>query len=143
MEIRKHFYIARDSSEMSEINGRTKGRLILFNAKPIRKDGWWDTYTGSMELNNDWFPELKWEDEPMEVEIEPNSKMILLDKNFVWMARDTYSGDNLYIYNYKPRRRGSNFECALNGSFITMDSNDFPEVEKGEDPIQCLLTIKL
>lgn len=51
-------------------------RLVLFNDKPYRPEegqlGIWKMDNGgviSLPMSRDFFPELKWEDEPVEVEI--------------------------------------------------------------------------
>ena len=51
-------------------------KLVLFNEKPYRPDdgqlGIWKLEGGgviSLPMSRDFFPELKWEDEPIEVEI--------------------------------------------------------------------------
>ena len=52
-------YVARDKN----------GMLFLFKIKPVRMgDIWsWDEY--SYVLDYDMFPNLKWEDEPLEVNL--------------------------------------------------------------------------
>ena len=59
-------YAARDNGE----NGM--GELYVGAQKPIWDEemGMWDYYYDhSMNLPNDWFPELKHTDEPIEVEL--------------------------------------------------------------------------
>lgn len=43
-------------------------QLAFFKNKPKRGDGEWDGALG-MYINSDLFPDLKWEDEPVEVEL--------------------------------------------------------------------------
>lgn len=50
------------------------GSLFLFNCKPTRHEvhNYWfveDKEYNSMEINNCWFIELSWENEPMEVSL--------------------------------------------------------------------------
>lgn len=48
------------------------GWLVLFNSKPIRGDEFWYTDSrddDSMPIDSSLVPDLKWEDEPIEVEI--------------------------------------------------------------------------
>lgn len=48
------------------------GELTLFPAKPVRAcgDSWWDDQTERFFLLEPWlFPDLTWEDEPIEVEL--------------------------------------------------------------------------
>lgn len=53
-----------------------KGKLVLFDlAYPVRNEssGTWDTSTGDpndkFEIDEDYFPELTWNDEPIEVQL--------------------------------------------------------------------------
>lgn len=49
------------------------GWLVLFESKPVRGEGFWYTNSrddDSMPINSSLFPDLKWEDEPIEVEIK-------------------------------------------------------------------------
>ncbi len=47
-----------------------KGTLTLFEQIPRRcENHWWDRDYQSCELEPDYFPDLKWEDEPIEVEL--------------------------------------------------------------------------
>lgn len=51
------------------------GEICLYPTKPFRSDsiGWsnecWDSHDGYITLPTDAFPELTWEDEPIEVEL--------------------------------------------------------------------------
>ena len=60
-------YVARDKYENSI------GEILYVGAqKPIYDEemGMWDFYYDhAVNLPNDWFPELKWSDEPIEVEL--------------------------------------------------------------------------
>ena len=63
MENKYKFWVARDKD----------GNLFAYNDKPTRCDNqkeWFEEkFLFSME--NSFFPELKWEDEPIEVELRP------------------------------------------------------------------------
>lgn len=52
-------YVARDE----------KGILLLFKNKPVRMDDTWSWDEYSYVLDSDMFPNLKWEDEPLEVNL--------------------------------------------------------------------------
>lgn len=59
-------YVARDKGE----NGI--GEVYFGTEKPTWDDGmgfWYDFGDNAMHLPNDWFPELKHTDEPIEVEL--------------------------------------------------------------------------
>ena len=49
------------------------GMLYAYFNKPIRDTFWkeWDSDKVSLNIDDLFFPELKWEDEPIEVEIRP------------------------------------------------------------------------
>lgn len=72
-------YIARDKN----------GSLWLYNEKPIRQEeeeDWTiasptDTAVGKLDTN--MFPELKWEDEPLEVNLTDINKSIINDKDCI------------------------------------------------------------
>lgn len=51
-------WVARDSF----------GRVFLFKSKPIRSNGTWISALDYYSLLRSDFPELTWEDEPIEVE---------------------------------------------------------------------------
>lgn len=59
-------WVARDSRE-DPVFGLG---LILHSRKPTREGDAWSNNTIWMHLPWEMFPELKWEDEPMEVEIK-------------------------------------------------------------------------
>lgn len=52
-------WVARDHS----------GNLFLFQDTPVRKNKWWIAGLGGFYLSRKSFPELTWENEPIEVEI--------------------------------------------------------------------------
>lgn len=54
-------YIARDKN----------GSLWLYSEKPHRVilDVWWSESENSMQINSEEFPQLKWNDEPIEVKL--------------------------------------------------------------------------
>lgn len=52
-------YVARDK----------KGVLFLFKTKPVRMDDTWSWDEYSYALDSDMFPNLKWEDEPLRVNL--------------------------------------------------------------------------
>ena len=44
------------------------GSLCEYNTKPFRENGSWElSSNGCVELDNNLYPDLKWEDEPIEV----------------------------------------------------------------------------
>ena len=47
--------------------------LYAYFNKPIRDTVWkeWDSDKVSLSIDDSFFPELKWEDEPIEVELRP------------------------------------------------------------------------
>lgn len=49
------------------------GMLFAYFNKPIRYTVWkeWDSDKVSLCIDDSFFPELKWEDEPLEVELRP------------------------------------------------------------------------
>lgn len=49
------------------------GMLYAYFNKPIRDTVWkeWDSDKVSLNIDDSFFPELKWEDEPIEVELRP------------------------------------------------------------------------
>lgn len=62
-------------------------RLNLFNNLPKRGNGWWaaeppytDLLLDCMKINSSLFPELKWEDDPMEVNIIPTKELLSTQK---------------------------------------------------------------
>lgn len=62
-------YVARDADET----------LHLFEVEPRRSDNkWWDRDYYSEELNQEAFPDVKWEDE------EPTVVILTLDKTTIW-----------------------------------------------------------
>lgn len=72
-------WVARDKDE----------RLWLFIDKPIRsqKNDWWEVDTQNsllrdddcMEISGDLFHELRWEDEPLEVELRADDKHDIIE----------------------------------------------------------------
>ena len=54
-------YVARDKN----------GSLWLYSKKPYREEyyGGWYSVGVNLEINSEEFPELKWEDEPIEVKL--------------------------------------------------------------------------
>lgn len=64
-EVKHIGWVARDS----EYNPYLGLGLVLFKGKPTRTD---DCWTGVIDSQLPWesFPNLKWEDEPVEVEVE-------------------------------------------------------------------------
>ena len=63
MENKYKLWVARDWS----------GMLYAYFNKPIRDTVWkeWDSDKVSLSIDDSFFPELKWEDEPIEVELRP------------------------------------------------------------------------
>ena len=63
MENKYKFLVARDWG----------GMLYAYFNKPIRDTFWkeWDSDKASLSIDDLFFPELKWEDEPIEVELRP------------------------------------------------------------------------
>ena len=63
MENKYKFWVARD----------WVGILDAYFNKPIRDTVWkeWDSDKVSLSIDDSFFPELKWEDEPIEVELRP------------------------------------------------------------------------
>ena len=49
------------------------GMLYAYFNKPIRDTVWkeWDSDKVSLSIDDSFFPDLKWEDEPIEVELRP------------------------------------------------------------------------
>ena len=49
------------------------GMLYAYFNKPIRDTVWkeWNSDKASLIIDDSFFPELKWEDEPIEVELRP------------------------------------------------------------------------
>ena len=49
------------------------GTLYAYFNKPIRDTVWkeWDSDKVSLSIDDSFFPELKWEDEPIDVELRP------------------------------------------------------------------------
>ena len=49
------------------------GMLFAYSNKPIRYTVWkeWDSDKVSLRIDDSFFPELKWEDDPIEVELRP------------------------------------------------------------------------
>lgn len=79
-EIAKHFYeLGKQSSDCPKIKGwvaRDKddligdGKILYFGInKPKREEGCWGDFDEYMALPSDMFPDLKWEDAPIEVEL--------------------------------------------------------------------------
>lgn len=61
--------IARDKS----------GRLFLYYTKPKRrKDNWHKKGTPYLQLDKTLFPELKWEDDPVEVKLVPSTAEVIV-----------------------------------------------------------------
>lgn len=58
-------WVARDKN----VDGFWGNGLILHACKPYRDGNEWSSKTIAMHLRNDFFPELTWEDEPIEVEL--------------------------------------------------------------------------
>lgn len=133
-EIKRKLWIARDSDVFH-------GTLTMFNAKPIKKEGYYDTYTGSMDINLYWFNELAFEDGPKEVMLVPNTGP-MMDNNYVWIARDNVNGDNLYIYTNYPLYDEGEFKNAFKTGFLSLDPEDFPEIKRGYAPVQYEIIIK-
>ena len=63
-------WVARDSSEDDFVGTG----LILHDKKPTRVLGNWSSQTIAMHLPKEYFPSLKWEDDPLEVEISIKQK---------------------------------------------------------------------
>ena len=63
MENKYKFWVARDCG----------GMLYAYFNKPIRDTVWkeWDSDKVSLSIDDSFFPELTWEDEPVEVELRP------------------------------------------------------------------------
>ena len=63
MENKYKLWVARDWG----------GMLFAYFTKPIRDTVWkeWDSDKVSLRIDDSFFPELKWEDEPIEVELRP------------------------------------------------------------------------
>ena len=63
MENKYKLWVARDWG----------GMLFAYFNKPIRDTVWkeWDSDKVSLNIDDLFFPELKWEDEPIEVELRP------------------------------------------------------------------------
>ena len=61
MENKYKLWVARDWG----------GMLYAYFNKPIRDTVWkeWDSDEDSLSIDDSFFPELKWEDEPLEVEL--------------------------------------------------------------------------
>ena len=83
-------YIARNKKD---------GTLRLFKTKPIRideegrwvKDGYYGCYIDSNILEDDWFDDLTWDDEPIEVEIIRKDEKQLA---YCYNSKTTFSYDN-------------------------------------------------
>lgn len=58
-------WVARDSVE----DGFIGTGLIFHHSKPSRCGGEWSSQTIAMHLPWEMFPDLKWKDEPIEVEL--------------------------------------------------------------------------
>lgn len=65
MEIKYKLWVARDKD----------GNLFAYNDKPTRCDNQreWFAEKFHFSMENSFFPELKWEDEPIEVELRPTA----------------------------------------------------------------------
>lgn len=52
---------------------RDCGGLFAYSNKPIRDTVWkeWDSDKVSLRIDDSFFPDLTWEDEPIEVELRP------------------------------------------------------------------------
>ena len=63
MENKYKLWVARDWG----------GMLYAYFNKPIRDTVWkeWDSDKVSLRIDDSFFPELKWEDEPIEIGIRP------------------------------------------------------------------------
>lgn len=63
MEYKYKLWVARDWG----------GMLFAYFNKPIRDTVWkeWNSDKVSLTIDDSFFPELKWEDEPIEVELRP------------------------------------------------------------------------
>lgn len=63
MEKKYKFWMARDKD----------GNLFAYNDKPTRCDNQKEWFAEKLlsSMENSFFPELKWEDEPLEVELRP------------------------------------------------------------------------
>lgn len=63
MENKYKLWVARDWG----------GMLFAYFNKPIRDTVWkeWDSDKVSLRIDDSFFPELKWEDEPIEIGIRP------------------------------------------------------------------------
>ena len=54
-------WVARDEDE----------DLVLHNSYPKRgEQGWWESDGDEIEIDSNLFPSLKWEDEPIKVELK-------------------------------------------------------------------------
>ena len=82
-------WIARNKGFESCDNGFILGDVHLFSKKPKRKINkdrkWekepsiWDGHCAKMKLKSDEYPDLKWEDEPLEVDLDINHNRWDLD----------------------------------------------------------------
>lgn len=65
MENKYKLWVARDLG----------GMLFAYFNKPIRDTVWkeWDSDKVSLRIDDSFFPELTWEDEPLEVEFRPTT----------------------------------------------------------------------
>ena len=63
MENKYKLWVARDWG----------GMLFAYFNKPIRDTVWkeWDSDKVSLSIDDSFFPELKWEDQPIEIRIRP------------------------------------------------------------------------
>lgn len=54
------------------------GTLIMFHEKPIRRIDYWGPSDDNevFTITEGLFPNLKWEDEPLEVELTPTRKVV-------------------------------------------------------------------
>ncbi len=98
-------YIARDKDR----------ELFLYIERPTRRDEYWESTRYELALDYTLFPNLRWEDEPIEVDLFDVNKSIITDKDCIdeiyWrevhnnaaisamqgaIARDA---ENIYDYN--------------------------------------------
>lgn len=88
----KNFWVARDKD----------GTLILYKGKPVRgsldKDKWvsFGVHWENFEIDSSLFPDLKWEDEPVEVKLTKVDRHYIqcdnCDRAFSFQSNEIISG---------------------------------------------------
>lgn len=69
------------------------GEVILFYKKPERKDGYWLSKDGKyFTINFTQFPTLKWEDEPLEIELISKEELERLEYRALQAPSVPYMG---------------------------------------------------